>query len=487
MTYSFDEQIKEYRDLHDDAFEKGKVDGFEELPATPDKEFNANQVELKIKAQKIGGNLISSTRNQILEYENIIGNNEAVIRDTVVLPEFENIKTNTDQKYSAYITKEKPNFINYYTNYLSSKNNLDKFKTEKGITSENYTAPISEKAHYTILIAYGIIETIINIFIFNGGLSLPDALMLSTFISLLNIYPAVLIGNYLRNINSDDSFKKKSAYILAIFLFFFVIWLNASLGILRSYLTELASQTNNLNTFTEVFKSNAINDIFFDYAFNVFFLKAPPIKDELSIFLWLVGMFAALVACMKGYSSDEKIPELGIYIRNFKESEDIFNVSDTKMREEVSRIYSENSSNFVRIRSDLDRSIRDYKSTFLLIRKNIVEFQRKINELENEFIVLINVYRSGNKSTRNSFPPTYYEDNKPKLDLEDRFPDFANYTELIVNSKIENLEQLYASKVETLNNLQSKYNLYAQEANSYFEKDLEKFKNDARETMSRPF
>ena len=71
--------------------------------------------------------------------------------------------------------------------------------------------------------------------------------------------------------------------------------------------------------------------------------------------------------------------------------------------------------------------------------------------------------------------------------MEDRFPDFANYTELIVNSKIENLEQLYASKVETLNNLQSKYNLYAQEANSYFEKDLEKFKNDARETMSRPF
>jgi hypothetical protein len=487
MSFNYQEKYQSLKKQEKEISEIGKNHGIEESPVTADINFNATQFDIRFQCQSIVRELISDSKISISNYANQLNSYEAVLETEVTLPDLNNMISSSRQEITSFLAKEEPIYIDRKIEFWQAEKNINLFKREKGIQDGPIKAPDSQKAHYTTLIAYGVIETIINVFIFNGGLSGPDALLLSFFITILNIFPSVVIGNYFRNIHIENTAIKYFSLLITGFWLLFLIWLNTSISIFRSYLTEF-SQSNNLGGFTssDLFSNPHIAQIFFHDSFMIFLLQAPEIKDVLSVFLWLVGILAGLIAAWKGYTADEKIPELGDLNRDFESKKEASNLIEQSLRLQLSTIHSKNLDIFKTIKIKLDQNRRDYISCAQMLNQKVIEFEQNIGNIKDEYIHLINVYRDSNKSTRKSPPPSYFEEREPDLDIRD-LPDFSEYKQEKSKDKIANIEKLHSEKIASINDMQNEFNKFIDEMNLFFEEKISSFDLKASQAMIRPW
>lgn len=478
MSFNYAEEILGLRNKERDALDAGKADGTDEAPSSADEQFNASQLDIKFEVQKVARHLISDTKTTTLGYITQLNSQESALRNGVALPDLENIKASSEQELRVLTSECGPTFIDKLLEFWRAEKRIANFKRDKGIPDGPENAPDSVKAHYMTIVAYAVIETIVNVFIFNAGLSGFDAFLLSTFISVLNILPAVVVGNYYRNINGGSTLSKRLAVTTLVAWLLFLLWLNTSLAILRSFLTASNSAEANLFNNPEIFQ------IFFRDAFSVFSLQAPPIRDVLSIMLWLVGILAGVLACWKGYTSDEKIPELGKLNRDYKIHKEELHSLEVKMRDALSAIISNKTSIFQRVRNEFETNRRDYKSGIQLLGQKISEYDRQLKEIEGQYKHLINLYREGNKSTRKSYPPEYFGENEPDLGV-DNLPDFSDFSETRINERIAIIEELFQVKVNDLNALQTQFNEFIDELHKKFEAKMTAFDDEARRRIQK--
>jgi len=485
MPFNYSEEMQSLKNKEQEIIAIARNHGIEEVPATPDTELNATQFDIKNQCQRITRDLIADTRLSITTYSGNLESNWVAIESGVALPDLDNIKSTIEQDVGTMLAYEGPTYIDKKVEHWKSEKNLNVFKRDKGLSDTPIKAPESQKAHYMTLIAYAIIETIFNMFIFNEGLSGRDALTLSVFISILNILPAVIVGNFLRNVHTENSLLKFISIGLGIFWFAFLYWLNTSVSILRSFLNQAMANVSagNMPEF-DLFSNAQIPKIFFSDAFSVLSLKAPPISDVLSIFLWLVGILAGLLACWKGYTADEKIPELGNLSRDFELKKEVATSYEKSLREKLSQMIARHAEVFRTVRNRFEQNKRDYLSSAQLLNQKVVEFGRHIETIKDEYEHLIVLYRDSNRVARKSPPPAYFQDNPPDLEVGN-VPDFSVYLQEKMREQIAALEEIYLQRNESLNALQAEFNAFIESVNSKFEEKLSELDKKAGEAMIR--
>ncbi len=466
MSFDFKEQISKLERLEKEVLESGKKNGLDEVPASSDVNFNAAQLDIKFDCQKVARELISDTKKNVLEYSNTLSTYEDHISDDAILPDVGNIKKETEHNVKGFLVSQEQSYVTAKYEYLKAEKSLKKFTMEKGITHES-DAPPSKTAHYQTIIAFAVLESIVNIFIFNNGFSIPEAVFLSVAISIINIAPAVAVGNYFRNSNSDNSNLKRNAYVLLAGWMVFVVWLNTSIAIYRS------SVPINANESADAVAHHG--QIFFNSALSVFMLRTPPIDDIVSILLWILGILFGLFACWKGYKSDDRIPEYGSKVQTYRETKFIYdNLIHTINDHTRSMIESQNQS-FKRLKEELDRNQRDYKAVITLIRSKIINFETNLQEIRNQYSRMINLYRDGNKSTRLSRPPEYFADVNPDLSIDQEIPNFEEFSGKLLEERHLGLKSSYIQKVSEINSRIEEFHLFTDELNEYVRSSLDKW------------
>ncbi|MBT8566707.1 hypothetical protein G6698_01675 [Polynucleobacter paneuropaeus] len=485
MPFNYAEEIQALKNKEQEIISVARGHGEEEVPATPDIELNATQFNIKNQCQRITRDLIADTKLSINTYSGQLESNWVAIESGVALPDLENMKSTIEQEIGTMLAYEGPMYIDKKVEHWNSEKNLKVFKRDKGISDVPLKAPESQKAHYMTLMAYAIIETIFNMFIFNEGLSGRDALTLSVFISILNILPAVVVGNFLRNIHTENSLLKITSISLVVFWLGFLYWLNTSVSILRSFLTQSMANigAGNLPEF-DLFSNPQIPKIFFQDAFSIYSLKAPPIGDVLSIFLWLVGILAGLLACWKGYTADEKIPELGNLSRDFELKKEVAVTSEKSLREKLSQMIARQADVFKNVKNKFEQNKRDYLSCAQLLNQKVVEFERHIESFKDEYEHLIRVYRDSNKVARKSPPPAYFDQSPPDLEVG-AITDFSGYLQERMKEHVAALEEIYLQRNASLNALQAEFNVFIESTNAKFEEKLGDLDKRAGEAMIR--
>jgi hypothetical protein len=485
MPFNYAEEMQALKNKEQEIIAVARGHGVEEVPATPDTELNATQFDIKNQCQRIIRDLIADTKLSITTYSSQLEANWAAIESGVALPDLENMKSTIVQEVGTMLAYEGPMYIDKKVEHWNSEKNLNVFKRDKGISDAPVKAPESQKAHYMKLIAYAIIETIFNMLIFNEGLSGRDALTLSVFISILNILPAVIVGNFLRNIHTENSPLKLMSIGFGALWLVFLYWLNTSVSILRSFLTQSMSNigAGNLPEF-DLFSNPQIPIIFFQDAFSIFALKAPPIGDVLSIFLWLVGILAGLIACWKGYTADEKIPELGNLSRDFELKKEVATTYEKSLREKLSQMIARQAEIFRSVKNKFEQNKRDYLSCAQLLNQKAIEFERHIESFKDEYEHLIMLYRDSNKVARKSPPPAYFEESPPNLDVG-TIPDFSDYSQEKMKERGVALEEIYLQRNASLNSLQAEFNVFIESINATFEEKLSDLDKKAGEAMIR--
>lgn len=484
MSFNYAESLSALKALLGQVKVAGNDEGIKEMPATHDDKYDANQFEIKFKCQQVIRNLIADTKGLIATYSQQRESHEAALRNGVALPDIGNIRAESERNIRALVAQEGPTYIQRKVDYWIAEKNRDAFMIEKGITINRSSAPESQKAHYMIIVAYSILETIVNWFIFNEALSGPDAVTVSAGITLLNILPAVVVGNYLRNFNSENLSARYLSVALAVIWFFFITWLNLGVSVLRSFLNS-ASVQGAAPDFN-LFNNEAINKIFFSDAFLIFKLQAPPINDFIAILLFLIGILFACIACWKGYTSDEKIPELGGLNRDFEESKENFLANEKKLREYLTEINQNNSQIFKTVQDKFNQAKRDYLSSTQMIRDKTIEFERHYQGINDEYIYLINIYRDANRASRKSPPPSYFLQEKEPVLSDVELPDFSKFSQEKIREDVAQIENIYKEKTDELNLLWNQFNDHLEELNNLFETKIQELDLAASKAMIKP-
>lgn len=484
MSFNYAESLGALKSLLTQVKVAGNDEGIKEMPATHDDKYDANQFEIKFKCQQVMRNLIADTKASISTYSQQRESHEAALRNGVALPDINNIKAGSERDVRTLIAQEGPAYIQKKVDYWVAEKNRDAFMIEKGITINRSSAPESQRAHYMIIVAYSILETIVNWFIFNEALSGVDAITVSAGITLLNILPAVVVGNYLRNFNSENLTAKYLSVALATIWFCFITWLNVGVSVLRSFLNSASVQSAGSDF--NLFNNQMINKIFFSDAFLIFKFEAPPINDFIAILLFLIGVLFAFIACWKGYTSDEKIPELGGLNRDFEESKENFYANEKKLREYLTEINQNNSQIFKAVQDKFTQAKRDYLSSTQMIRDKAIEFERHYQGINDEYIYLINIYRDANRAARKSPPPTYFLEEKEPVLNDVELPDFSKYTQEIIRGDVAQIEDVYKGKTDELNLLWNQFNDHLEVLNNLFEVKIQELDLAASKAMIKP-
>lgn len=480
MAFIFDEEMKFLKTKEQFVKNTGIRDGVDERPATPTESLNDSQLEIKFDCERVVRSLIEETQKQILDYSGQLDTHASVLRDNAILPNDENIINETKLEFHDYLGQKEKVYIDTNFEFLKADKELKKFKLERGI-SVDADAPDSKLAHYLMIAAWTVCESIVNIAIFNDGFGVLDATFLSISISLINIIPAVFVGNYFRYTNSDDSTMKHKAHFAAILWLLFLIWINTAVAIYRS---GVLSDPGLDNT---VLNANHAK-IFFDSALSVFTLHIPPINDIVSIFLWLGGIMFGLIACWKGYTSDDKVPGYGKISVTKDEAQTNLNNLMNELNSQVECIKKNSKIKFDTVRDVLQANLRNYKAASNLLMTKILSYQRQMKEVQNQFIYLMNCYRDANKSVRHSKPPTYFESELDlTLGINNELPEFSNYEEEKIKIKINELEALYNQKIVELNSRQKKFNQYCEELNKFYAEKITQWDLSAKAKYERDF
>ncbi len=312
--------------------------------------------------------------------------------------------------------------------------NLNHFKrTNKINRAPNY--PLSKIFHYSIIIVIILIESFANAYFFAQGndLGLLGGWLQACLISLANVGSAILIGAGVFPFINHISVIKK---ILSTFGLIVFSTVSISFNLAAAHYRDLLEKS--LNPLTHSIES-ILQDPF-GISFHGFML-------------FIVGIVAAILAFIKGYTSDDPYPGYGNVDRRFKHAKGEYEEFESKEINKIQDIVKELIGQYEIKLKEGKKEIIDLKDSVSKGNDALQIFANKaeaINEKLNEFLKR---YREANSSVRTDPPPEYFSEYPHYFAVStDGFTEFTN----IIDNKIMDLK-------EGTEILESKNNSFKQE------------------------
>jgi len=317
--------LPSHTDTDLDEIQTKLVNEFKEKHNTLLKDLLNHTGEIKETANKF------LTRRLDLVFDNHISNFRAEVQ-TLKAREKNKLRSLADSKFDALRN----------LNFFQQKNKI--------FRPANY--PESKIFHYSIIITIILLESIANSYLFARGsdLGLLGGFLQACLISLANVGSALIVGVYVSPLVNHIQTSKKVLSILGqCFYWTIAITFNITAAHYRDLIAkELDPLYSSIQSLMETP---------FDFSFEGYIL-------------FVIGIGAAILAAIKGYTSDDPYPGHGTADRKFRGA-------------------TEKLGNFI------SKEINEIKD---LSKEILNEYKKQLKDLKQESIQLINIKDNGNEA-----------------------------------------------------------------------------------------
>lgn len=375
--------------------------------------------------------------NSYIHNLNEISTNQVTIvnKEVVRLLDFE--------KYRNIMSKFKENATNLVTSFKydekkvqeernNASSDLMGFRSDNNLHGREIAVyPESKLYHIAIIIAFIIIEAMVNSYFFGNAsdLGLLGGFFTGLMTSLANVMLGIIAGFlFLRLGNHIDTTKK----IIGKFFFALLLPIIFFLHLLIAHYRELLIKEPNSQIFSVI--NRVIEQPF-------------GLQDLDSIILIVVGVFISIIAVWKGYTLDDPYPGYGEIYRRWKEKDD--------------SMYEAQKNLILSVTAEYNNAIKDSHNIYQNFEKNKLEVEEIKKDMNSFFdgylsyyqqardgaLRLIDIYRQEIRFVRRDETIFQYNENlllnleKPNLEMKKRTETLIETTLTTISNKIDDFEE----------------------------------------------
>ncbi len=306
--------------------------------------------------------------------------------------------------------------------------------------------PASKIYHYSIIILIILIESFANAYFFAQGndLGLLGGWLQACLISLANVGSALLIGAGIFPFINHIKILKKA---LSLISFIVLSAVSISFNLAAAHYRDLLEKFQNPLT-------NSIEAILND-PFGISFH---------GVMLFIVGIVAAMLAFIKGYTSDDSYPGYGNVDRKFKQAKEIYEEFMSAEINKIQDVVKELLNKYEKKIKEAKKEVIDLKDSINKGKEALEIYANKVEAINEKVHEKLKQYREANSSVRTDPAPGYFSEFPQCFEFAiDGFNEFTH----IFNKKIMDLKE--ATEI-----LESKNNKFKEEVLVILDDEIKK-------------
>jgi len=371
-------------------------DAGQSSPETSSEEFSPTEVKIEREIQNFFNQSINESNRDSLE--SVIASSSALREADGHDGQISSLETDLN----AIFAKNKQKIQNLHQKFRVDKDNLNFFKKE-----HNLRAPADLKSSWHKILSIAIVsvmfifETSVNTGFLNGALSggIMGALSLAGVISFINIVASFLVGRFVvPNLYHKKKSKNNLSKVVLVFYVPLVIFINCSLGVIRSLLAKAQ----------ESFNSEALADAARQAAWP--FDNFQDLTVE-STALIIIGILFAVIAILDGLKFDEPYPGYAKFTRDSMNSEDALQEAKTKGFDTLFAMQKAGNDQILKFKEDRDNANINWGNAIDSVQAGFKDYEAWVSSLNRTGNILLNQYRSSNKKFRSTPAPAYFDIN----------------------------------------------------------------------------
>lgn len=313
-----------------------------------------------------------------------------------------------DGAFKSALSKEENTLVNTCARELEARAILNSFRTRNDII-DLARYPADQLFHFSLLILFVVIETVVNAFFYQGSSGLLGGAIVALAVSVVNMVTAAFLGSMYRYSNLKDTTDKVVGYGAVASFVVLAIVLNLIFSTFRVQYEILQTQVlqNNLPEPTTAMLIIAFKTAVMD-AFRVFLFEFPDV-DVMSFLLFFVGILCSGLAFWKGYTHDDKYPHYGVMDRHHKKADYEFQLAKQRAFEAAVVKVHQVAEEVEASRDALIAAQRNSNALKAQIQGAKASFDGNVRKIQGELNLVIESYRAANKATRTTNAPNYFE------------------------------------------------------------------------------
>jgi hypothetical protein len=371
-------------------------------PESSSEEFSPTEVAIEREIQNFFNDSIGKSNRDSLE---------SLIASTSSLREADGHDgqiSSLETDLNAIYAKEKQKIQNLHQKFRVDKDNLNFFKKEHNLRAPaDLKSPIHKFWSIAIVSVMFIFESTVNTGFLNGALSggIMGALSLAGVISFINIVASFIVGRFvIPNLSHKKKSKNNFAKVVLTFYVPLIVFINCSLGVLRSLLQNAQ----------ETFNSEALAEAALKAAWPFDNFATNSVESNALI---IIGILFAVIAILDGLKFDEPYPGYAKFTRDSMKSEDALQEAKTKGFDTLYAMQKAGNDQILKFKEDRDNANTNWGNAIDSVQAGFQDYERWVTSLNKSGNILLNQYRSSNKKFRSTPAPIYFE-NKHDFGFE---------------------------------------------------------------------
>jgi len=392
--------------LLDDIRGKARMAGGQNMPSSNATTQSQEEDELDAEAKRwslvVHGELNRVVGAAKTEVDNLANNAGLTDKNCIQLAGEHSLEAEAQ----AALGQLRPILLPLKVTELRRQADLNYFK-QKNDLRRDATYPDSLWGHLSFVFAALALEAVLNAWFFKNELGILGGALIALFVSIVNLVVAAFLGVWFRYTNHVKLNQRILGWSsLAVFLVW-SIYFNALISTYRFHYQEVAMIAGSaglvpsLPELTEAFQK-ALGE-----ATRVFLLD-PPFRELESFLLFFVGVFLAIFAFYKGYTSDDPYPGYSKIFRPYDEAKKQIQPAINKVYETLTTTLSKRLADIQNMRAELMQST----ARLVQLKANLQTAGQQCNSQLERVIVdhagVRQAYRQTNVSIRTTPPPAYF-------------------------------------------------------------------------------
>lgn len=301
---------------------------------------------------------------------------------------------------NAIYAKQKQKIQNLHQKFRVDKDNLNFFKKEHNLRAPADLKSPSHKFWSIVIVSVMFVfESTVNTGFLNGALSggIMGALSLAGVISFINIVASFLVGRFvIPNLFHKKKSKNNLSKVILAFYGPLIIFINCSLGVLRSLLQNAQ----------ETFNSEALAEAALKAAWPFDNFATNSVESNALI---IIGILFAVIAILDGFRFDEPYPKYAKFTKDSIESEDKLQEAKIKCFDALFAMQKAGNEQILKFKEARDKANHDWGNAIDSVQAGFQDYERWVTTLNKSGNILLNQYRSINKKFRSTPAPKYFE------------------------------------------------------------------------------
>lgn len=363
-------------------------------PETSSEEFSPTEVKIERELQNFFNQSIKESNRDSLE--SVIASSSALREADGHDGQISSLETDLNAIYA----KNKQKIQNLHQKFRVDKDNLNFFKKEHNLRAP---ADLKSSSHKILSIAIVsvmfIFESTVNTGFLNGALSggIMGALSLAGVISFINIVASFIVGRFvIPNLSHKKKSKNNFAKVVLAFYVPLIVFINCSLGVLRSLLQNAQ----------ETFNSEALAEAALKAAWPFDNFATNSVESNALI---IIGILFAIIAILDGLKFDEPYPGYAKFTRDSMKSEDALQEAKTKGFDTLFAMQKAGNEQILKFKEDRDNANINWGNAIDSVQAGFKDYEAWVNSLNRTGNILLDQYRSSNKKFRSTPAPAYFD------------------------------------------------------------------------------